>query len=160
VERQERPERCNKVDNRTEERKISKIIFDTDVLIWYFRGNQNARDLLANVPSRDRLVSSLCIMELIQGCLDKKEVKTVKEFVKENFPLVIHPDEKISENAIELLEKHALSDGLGTIDALIASSVLLKEATFVTANYKHFKNIPNLNIQKFDPLAACPHFFV
>lgn len=92
-------------------------------------------------------------MELIQGCLDKKEVKTVKEFVKENFSLVIHTDEKISENAIELLEKHALSDGLGTIDSLIASSVLLKGATFVTANYKHFKNIPNLNILKFDPLA-------
>jgi hypothetical protein len=29
------------------------MIFDTDVLVWYFRGNQNARELISTVPYRD-----------------------------------------------------------------------------------------------------------
>jgi predicted nucleic acid-binding protein len=121
------------------------------VLIWYFRGNQNARDFIKSVPYEDRSISSLCIMELIQGCLDRKEIKTIKEFIKENFSTVIHPDERISEKAILLLERHAMSDGLRTVDAIIAASASVKNTTFATANYKHFKNISNLNILKFEP---------
>jgi len=121
------------------------------VLIWYFRGNQDARDFIKSIPYEDRSISSLCIMELIQGCLDKKEIKTAKEFIKENISTVIHPDERISEKAILLLERHALSDGLRTVDAIIAASALVKYTNFATANYKHFKNISNLNILKFEP---------
>ena len=83
------------------------MIFDTDVLIWYFRGNQKARELIAGVPYRDRQGSSLCIMELVQGCRDRQELRTVKEFIRENIAGVIHPDENISEKAIALLEGHA-----------------------------------------------------
>ncbi len=90
-------------------------------------------------------------MELIQGCLDKKELKTIKEFIKVNIYSVIPPDERISEKAIFLLERYFLSDRLRAIDALIASSAMMKGAALATANYKHFKNIHNLNILKFEP---------
>jgi predicted nucleic acid-binding protein len=90
-------------------------------------------------------------MELIQGCLNKKELRTVKQFINLNFSLVIYPDEKISEKAILLLERHASSDGLRTVDALIAASVLSGRNTLATANYKHFKNIPSLVVLKFEP---------
>ncbi len=88
-------------------------------------------------------------MELIQGCLNKKELKAVKEFMKENFSVLIHPDEKISEKAMALLEKHSLPDGLRTVDALIAASALLRGASLATSNDKHFRNISNLNILNF-----------
>lgn len=90
-------------------------------------------------------------MELIQGCLDKRELKTVKEFIKANFPAMIYPDEKIYEKAILLLERYALSDGLRTVDALIAASAIIHNAALATANYKHFKNIHGLNVLKFEP---------
>jgi len=93
-------------------------------------------------------------MELIQGCLNKKELKAVKEFIKENFSVVIHPDERISEKAIVLLEKHSLTDGLRTVDALIAASALQKGATLATSNDKHFRNISHLNILKFESSRA------
>lgn len=91
-------------------------------------------------------------MELIQGCLDRRELKSIKDFLKMNIPNVIHPDERISEKAILLLERYSLSEseGLKTIDALIAASALVNYATLATANYKHFKNIHNLNILKFE----------
>ncbi len=44
------------------------MIFYTDMLIWYFRGNQKARNLISGIPYKNRQVSSLCIIELMQGC--------------------------------------------------------------------------------------------
>lgn len=122
------------------------------MLIWYLKGDQNALDLITSVPYDDRSINSLCIMELIQGCLNKKELKDIREFVSDNISLVIHPDEKISEKAILLLERYSLSDGLRTVDSIIAASALVKKATLATANFKHFKNISELDILKFRPL--------
>ncbi len=119
------------------------------MLIWYFKGNQDAEKLIKNISYEDRLTSSLCIMELIQGCLDKNELKIIKKFIKENISTVIHPDEKISEKAVILLERYSLSDGLRTVDALIAASALLRGASLATSNDKHFRNISNLNILNF-----------
>lgn len=93
-------------------------------------------------------------MELLQGCLDKKELKTVKEFIKANFPAPLYPDEKVYEKAVLLLERYALADGLRTVDALIAASALLGNAALATANYKHFKNILHLKVLKFEPSRA------
>jgi len=127
------------------------MIFDTDVLIWYFRGNPKAQAFIAGVPYRDRQMSSLCIMELVQGCRDRQELSAVKEFLRENIAGVIHPDEHISEKAIVLLEGHASPDGLRTIDALVAATALREDDTLVTANHKHFKKIAGLDLRKFVP---------
>jgi predicted nucleic acid-binding protein len=127
------------------------MIFDTDVLIWYFRGNQKAREFISGVPYRDRQVSSLCIMELVQGCRDRQELREVKAFMRENIATVIHPDEAVSEKAISLLEGHASTDGLRTIDALLAATALREDDMLATANHKHFKNIPGLDVRKFVP---------
>ena len=127
------------------------MIFDTDVLIWYFRGNQKAKELISGVPYRGRKVSFFCIMELVQGCRDRQEVRAVKEFIRHNFAGIIHPDDHISEKAISLLELHAGPDGLRTIDALMAATALREDDTLATANHKHFKKIAGLDIRRFAP---------
>jgi len=96
------------------------------------------------------MISALCVMELIQGCADKSELKGVKEFIRLNFPDIIYPDERISEKAIWLLEHYALSDGLRTVDALIAASAVSHKAALATANFKHFKNIEGLHVIRFE----------
>jgi predicted nucleic acid-binding protein len=127
------------------------MIFDTDILIWYFRGNQKAKALISGVSFRERRISSLCIMELVQGCRDRQELRAVKEFIRDNLSGVIHPDERISEKAITLLEGHASADGLRTVDALVAATALREDDTLVSANYKHFKKIAGLDVSKFEP---------
>ena len=67
------------------------MIFDTDVLIWYFRGNQKAKEFISGVPYADRQVSSFCIMELAQDCRDRQEVRTVKEFIAIILPALSMP---------------------------------------------------------------------
>ena len=86
---------------------LHKVIFDTDVLVWYLRGFDKARRFIENVPHVRRALSSLTFMELLQGCRNHQEGRQVKAFISENISLVIHPDEIISRRAIALLEHHA-----------------------------------------------------
>ncbi len=106
---------------------------------------------MARVPYEKRTTSVLCIMELVQGCLNKKELKNVKEFARVNFSKIIYPDDRIFEKAKLLLEHHALPDGLRTIDALIAASAISRKTALATSNYAHFKAIDGLRIERFKP---------
>lgn len=54
------------------------MIFDTDVLIWYLRGNPRAA--VAIDESSDRKISAVTLMELYQGARDKRELKTIGDF--------------------------------------------------------------------------------
>jgi predicted nucleic acid-binding protein len=48
------------------------VIIDTDVLIWYLRGNNNAPKIInASIPFKISVVNYL---ELVQGMKDKKEL--------------------------------------------------------------------------------------
>jgi len=67
------------------------VTFDTDALIWYLRGNEKAKGLLAQVPFGKRTISSLVYMELLQGCLDAKEMRTVEKFVAPKLLSVLSP---------------------------------------------------------------------
>jgi hypothetical protein len=76
---------------------LYRVIFDTDVLVWYLRGFEKARRFIENVPDERRALSYLT--ELLQGCRNQQEGRQVKAFISENISLVIHPDEIISRRA-------------------------------------------------------------
>jgi predicted nucleic acid-binding protein len=130
--------------------KVLPVLFDTDVLVWYFRGLKSSAELIAQIPLERRFVSSVCIMELIQGCRSKGELKAVTAFIRENFHIV-HCDKTISERAISLLQIYALSHGLRTVDAIISSTVLVNKALLVTGNSRHFDMIKALEAMRFEP---------
>ena len=88
------------------------MIVDTDILIWYFRGDEAASRFLTRVPFPERTVSALTVMELLQGCRDQRETRDTAVFVSENLAAVIHPDETISRRALQLLELYARRAGL------------------------------------------------
>lgn len=134
---------------RSKKTEISPLVFDTDVLIWYFRGSRDARLLLEQTDSEKRWVSALSMMELLQGSRNKKELIEIQSFIAENFSRVLHPRTSISEKAIHWVGEYSISHGLRVIDALIAASALLHKAILVTGNAKHFSFIPGVKIQKF-----------
>ncbi len=135
----------------TKKTQIFPLIFDTDVLIWYFRGNHHAHALLKTTEKEQRWITSLSYMELIQGCRSQEEQLNIQTFVAENFSRMIHPKTSISEKAIHLLQEYALSHGLRVVDALIASSALVFRAVLASGNERHFRFIPGL---KFYPFKA------
>lgn len=128
---------------------VHQIIFDTDVLIWYLRGNEKARRFLAQVPHPQRALSSLVVMELLQGCRNQEEARQVKAFIFDNIPTVFHPSESVSRRAIDLLEQHAFAHGLRVVDALIAATALEAGSGLATANVKHYRVIARLYLVPF-----------
>ena len=52
------------------------LIFDSDVLIWFLHGNENARKkVLTEAPFK---ISAVSYMELVQGMKNKKELSAFK----------------------------------------------------------------------------------
>jgi predicted nucleic acid-binding protein len=129
----------------------SPVVLDTDILVWYFRGNERARRFLEAIPYPDRTLSALTRMELIQGCRNRAEMARVKAFTSANFSVVFYPDESTIHRATRLLEEHALPDGLRVVDALLAASALNADCAFATANVRHYRPIKGLRLIEFRP---------
>ena len=55
--------------------QASRVLIDSDVLIWLTRGNANALAVIQNMP--DWVISAVSYMELAQGCRNKTDRKSV-----------------------------------------------------------------------------------
>ena len=125
------------------------MIIDTDVLIWYLRGNSNAKKIiLANIPFK---ISVINYLEIIQGMRDKNELKTFQKQLKKWSTEIIQINESISTYTMFLVENYYLSHSMETGDAIIAATALENNEVLLTANYKHYSFIPNIQIKKFKP---------
>lgn len=123
------------------------MIVDTDVLIWYSRGYQNAIDV---IHSLDRFsISVVTYIEVIQGVRNKKELNAFKKALGILNAQVIQIDELISTKAMFYIEQYALSHSMELADALIGASTVIKQVPLLTGNEKHYKHLPEIRIQKF-----------
>jgi predicted nucleic acid-binding protein len=123
------------------------MIIDSDVLIWYLKGNENARQIInANIPFK---ISVINYMELIQGMDDKRSLKIFQKQLKNWSVEILHITEKISKLAMELVENYYLSHSMELADSIIAATALENNEILLTANDKHYKYIPNIQVNKF-----------
>jgi len=125
------------------------MMIDTDVLIWYMRGNNNAyKAITSNIPFKISLINYL---ELVQGMRNKNELKALQKQLMLWSTEIIQINEGISANAMFLVENYCLSHSMETGDAIIAATALKNNEVLLTANSKHYSFIPNIQIQKFKP---------
>ncbi len=125
------------------------MIFDTDVMIWFLRGNDKASDaIVENLPFS---ISVVTYMELIQGMRDKRELEKMKKSLREMDVKIIPLTERISLHASNYVEEHFLGNSLELADALIAATCIEYNDTIFTANDKHYKVIPGLKMEVFRP---------
>lgn len=104
------------------------MIIDTDVLIWYLRGHSKAREVVeAAIPFS---VSAVTYMELVQGMKDKI-------------------DREISSRAIFYVQEYHLSHSMMMGDSLIAATAVQEGEPLMTANDKHYRHVPNIDLKKF-----------
>ena len=120
------------------------MIFDTDVMIWAFRGNEKALDAIDNAPSR--AISAVTYMELLQGVRNKKEMK---RFLSALGFATLPVTANISSRAVSIMEETALKSDLGVADALIFATGLDTGDTLLSGNAKHFKEVPLLDTVAF-----------
>lgn len=125
------------------------MIIDTDVLIWYLKGNEVAKRIVdENILFS---VSSVTYIELIQGMRDKNEFRKFQKQLKKWKTEIIHLDQDISARAVFYVQEYSLSHSMMMADALIAATVVQYSETLLTANDNHYKFIPNIEVKKFIP---------
>jgi predicted nucleic acid-binding protein len=124
------------------------LIIDTDVLIWYLRGNEKAKKVVeSNIPFS---ISAVTYMELIQGMRNKEEFKIFQKQINKWNIDIIQIDKEISSRAVFYIQEYSLSHSMMIADALIAATVVQTNETLLTANDKHYKYIPSIECKRFE----------
>jgi predicted nucleic acid-binding protein len=120
-------------------------LLDTDILIDIQRGHTPAIAWFASlseIPS----IPGFVAMELIQDAQNKQKVRKALQLVA---PLpIVWPTETDCARALSDFTVYHLSNNVGLIDALIAACAVGRNATLCTFNVKHYRVIPELNIEQ------------
>ena len=125
------------------------MIFDSDVMIWAFRGNRRA--LKAIDDAKSRAISSVTYMELLQGVRNKVEMREMKKFLSKLSFSTLPITANISSRAVAIMEESALRSDLGVCDALIFATACETGETLLSGNKRHFKEVALLNAEEFKP---------
>ena len=125
------------------------MLIDTDVLIWYMKGNENAYKSIES--SRNFFLSVVTYIELVQGMRNKKELNELRKALLIWNSKIIYISEEISIKAMFFVEQQYLSHSVQLADALIAATAVTYGLPIHTGNDKHFKVLKDVKIKKFRP---------
>ncbi len=115
---------------------LSIFLIDTDVLIDYLRGINEAVQYLENLAEKNVAVSVISVAELYSGSRNKKEDEIIRLFLKD---FIIYPvTAEIAEAAGKLKQQYFKSHGVGIADAIIAATSQKHQIPLTTLNTKHF----------------------
>src|SRR3972149_11964309 len=127
------------------------MIIDTDVLIWYMRGNEKAYEIIEN--SNTFFISVVTYIELVQGMRNKEELNNLREAFHGWNAQILYLSDEISAKAMFYVEQHFLSHSIQLADALIGATAIANGFPILTANDKHYKIMKDIQIKKFRPQA-------
>jgi len=125
------------------------VIFDSDVLIWFLRGDPEAAALVDS--EREGSVSIVSVIEVLQGAKSNREMKEFNDYLRKRALQIVPLSATIGDLAATLMEEHALSTGIEFADALIAATARETGQTLATGNVRHFRSIPRLHLKPFRP---------
>ena len=125
------------------------MIVDTDVLIWYMRGNEKAQRSLQRLGAF--AISAITHMELVQGMRNKSELLAYQQTLRLWKTEILHVDASISAKAVFFVEQYYMSHALQVADALIGATAMARGSAILTANDKHYKVLKDIQIVKFRP---------
>ena len=125
------------------------MLIDTDVLIWYMRGNEKAYQVVEN--SNNFFISVVTYIELVQGLRNKKELCHLRKALHGWNAQLLYISEEISAKAMFYVEQHFLSHSMQLADALVGATAIAYGFPVLTGNDKHYKVMKDLEIKKFVP---------
>jgi predicted nucleic acid-binding protein len=122
---------------------MPELIVDTDILIDFSRGMSATAEYLDQAATTTTLaISAITQMELIVGCLDKRALRTIEQFLMRFQVLPLTPE--ITQKGVELLREYKLSHNLLIPDGLIAATALTLGIPLLTKNQRDFRFIPEI----------------
>lgn len=118
------------------------IILDSDIVIDFLRKHPPAIEWLTSLGDEEIALPGYVVMELVQGCKNKVNLRKLEKFIAD-FE-VIWPSPDTCDEALEIFIKFNLSHNLGLLDVLIGQTAVKLDLPIHTFNSKHYDIIPNL----------------
>jgi predicted nucleic acid-binding protein len=125
------------------------VIIDTDVFMWYMRGNEKAYEAIEK--ANNFFMSVVTYMELVQGMRNKKELNSLRKSIHAWNTKLLYVSEEISSKAMFYVEEHFLSHSLELADALIGATAVTYGLPILTGDNKHYKIIKDIQVKGFRP---------
>ena len=125
------------------------MLIDTDVLIWYLRGNERAFDIIE--AQNGFYISVITYIELLQGMRNKDEQRRLRAAIRAWGATILFINEEVSIKAMFFIGRHHLIHSLQLADALICATAIVNGLTLLTGNDKHYKMIKEVDLQRFRP---------
>lgn len=125
------------------------MLVDTDVLIWYMRGNKNA--FKAIEKTNNFRISVITYIELVQGMRNKMELNVLRKSLRDWNASIIYITEEISAKAMFYVEQHYLSQSVELADAFIGATAVAYGLPLLTGNEKHYKPLKDVRVKRFHP---------
>lgn len=126
------------------------MLIDTDVLIWYLKGNNNARQEIEALSGF--FISVVTYIELVQGMRNKQELIALRRALRFWNAKVLYLSEDISAKAMFYVEQYYLSHSMQLADALISATAVANGLDLFTGNIKHYRVLKDISIKEFNPL--------
>lgn len=111
------------------------IVVDTDVLIDFLRGREQAVSFV-NLESDRIILSSIVVAELYAGVRGDTEQSTLERFL--SMFRIVHVTAEIARLGGLYKRDYGGSHGIGLADAVVAATATLENAELKTLNVKHY----------------------
>jgi tRNA(fMet)-specific endonuclease VapC len=129
-----------------------RYVLDTDICSFAIMGNREVFTRLDDLDRDDWAISSLVYAELhyglVKGHLQPRSEKALQKFLSAA-PVVAFDADAAKEAASVRRELELQGKPSGAIDQLLAGQARMLNATFVTANTKHFDRVPGLRVENW-----------
>ena len=114
---------------------VERLLLDTDVLVEYLRGREEAVGYLEGLAS-DLYVSVISVAELFAGVTGDEEERSLRQFLLAFDAVPV--SEKVARTGGLYRRDYGPSHGTGLADALIAATAEENGAKLVSFNRRHF----------------------
>ncbi|MCC3418687.1 MAG: type II toxin-antitoxin system VapC family toxin [Microcoleus sp. PH2017_29_MFU_D_A] len=124
-------------------------VLDTNTLIYYFKGQGQVAQNIANVSPQEIVISAIVIFELQVGIAKSnspaKRTQQLQQFLSRVSVIAFDRDAAVAA-AIIRAQLEQQGTPIGPIDVLIAGTAVALQGTLVTHNVKEFSRISGLAI--------------
>jgi predicted nucleic acid-binding protein len=118
------------------------VLCDTNVLINWFNCEELTVKVLTEIGLKNILISSITIMELVNHCGNKNELRRLNQRI-DSYD-ILDFNENISKLATRFFNDYKLSTNLDIPDAIIGASAIVFNIPLFTYNDKDFKFLPGI----------------
>ena len=126
-----------------------KYIIDSDILIYFLKGEKQIIEKIISLPKDDLYITIINYAELLYGIYNSNKITQNREKILpflDNFT-ILQFDIKSSEIFAKLKSKLKKQGNIiADMDLMIASITIANQAILFTNNLKHFKRIKDLKL--------------